>query len=590
MGKLLAKILAALLVLASIVYLLVTSMEPNVVSRAAASTRYDKWRAYWQQGHELARVRLGKELLPTTLPGPRDQWAGSKPHQVVVDLEAGPGDYRLTLLFHDCDAAAPPVLGLDLDGRRLAELALPPGHGLPAPYLSADPLLTQQMEVRLSGGPHRLTLTSLQGGWSAPAGLRLSRGETINLSKVGYLLVAQKKLYLFPLILVLALALFLWVAARSGPGPALASVVMVLVSCALAFAVGEYAFREYLIRAPQARALEVQRGDLAKDLKGMNLSFDKMIEPTPFMDITYQLRPNLDGFFGGHRLRTNSQHMRSPEVSLEKPPNTLRLMGLGDSVLFGWAVAAEDALLGRLAGLLADTLGRPVQELNLACPSYNTAVEVAVYARRGRQFKPDVVVLLFVANDFDPPSVMFEPVRRFNLTKSYIIEQLRRRFAAGWRDAPPEQEALFTSRDQGGHLIQPADRAAWRQRLEAFYQRMTGKEAVAAGIRDLAGMLKEDGALGVVVYYPTRIEPLDEKVVYALDASRQAGLITLDMTPVLKAYLEQTGQAGMKEAIWVNPGDAHPNAKGHELMARAVLKAILASGRYLTPRRESLPQ
>ena len=78
--------------------------------------------------------------------------------------------------------------------------------------------------------------------------------------------------------------------------------------------------------------------------------------------------------------------------------------------------------------------------------------------------------------------------------------------------------------------------------------RMTGYAAVKSSLKDLADMLREDGALGVVVYDPIRFtvgrpESYEKSAGWVTVAARELGLEALDMTPVYERYLRREGIA-----------------------------------------------
>ena len=62
-------------------------------------------------------------------------------------------------------------------------------------------------------------------------------------------------------------------------------------------------------------------------------------------------------------------------------------------------------------------------------------MEVAIYRQKGRQYRPDVVVLIFLENDFGFPGLMLEPVDRYAFRKSYLAEQVRKGLVPFWADA-----------------------------------------------------------------------------------------------------------------------------------------------------------
>lgn len=572
------KLISKLIVLACLVGLGFMGLAPQVELESRASSRLHQWDRYWKAGSGPAEVVVGQGLLPTTLPGPADAAYGSQSHALRMSLKAEPGDYTLQIVFNDIAAKKPPVLEVSLNGKPVGRIITSAGQGRRPPYINPDWALSGELDLTLTLADNVLAITSVDGSFCAPAKIRLNRGVTFSPAKVGYLLLAQKKRYLVPLVAALLLALLLHLWARSGLRSALGSLVLLGLSSIFALVACEFLFREYLIRVPQARRLAVERELAGAEQQGKGYNFRTMIQPTPDPEIPYQLKPNLDGRFAGKRFKTNAHHMRSPAVEPAKASGVLRLAGLGDSVGFGWGVDQDHTYLAVLAGMLAKSTERKVEQLNFSCPSYNTAVEVAVYREKARPFSPDLAVMLFVDNDFDMPSMMLEPVQRWSLRKSYIIEQLRRALASAWQDAPVEAEAVFTSQDaQPATADARAQRKQWLARLKAYYGQGAGEAGVAAALQDWAEMLTTDGIAGVLVYHPNRLAPLSARLAKVLAQCKRLGIAALDMTEVLRAHLAQS-HGSMKRDIWINPGDPHPNATGHRLMAEALARLIKERG------------
>jgi lysophospholipase L1-like esterase len=97
--------------------------------------------------------------------------------------------------------------------------------------------------------------------------------------------------------------------------------------------------------------------------------------------------------------------MRSDrEFSVEKPPDTVRVVGIGDSGMFGWAVEQNEdpvTVLGQLLNARAD--GSRYEAINLAVPGYNTQMEVDSLVGKGLRYRPDIVVVGWCENDYRLP-------------------------------------------------------------------------------------------------------------------------------------------------------------------------------------------
>lgn len=115
----------------------------------------------------------------------------------------------------------------------------------------------------------------------------------------------------------------------------------------------------------------------------------------------WAMRPNHEGEMpGGIRIRTNELGFRSPQISPARKDRT-RIVILGDSVSFGWAVREEDSWPRLLEEELnrASRSGTQFEVVNTGVVGYGTLQEAAVLAELGQQLNPDVVVLQFFPND-----------------------------------------------------------------------------------------------------------------------------------------------------------------------------------------------
>jgi hypothetical protein len=76
-----------------------------------------------------------------------------------------------------------------------------------------------------------------------------------------------------------------------------------------------------------------------------------------------------------------------------------KIVGLGDSIMYGVSQPKENTYLEQLRRLLASRSKRTVAILNLAIPGYNTIQESAVYKEIDGQIKPDLVIVHFWEDD-----------------------------------------------------------------------------------------------------------------------------------------------------------------------------------------------
>lgn len=581
-------------------YVITLGYEPRYIVKSPASSAADESGDLWKKGGANPSLNLPDELLPLNIPGPLDAWGGSRQHTVTLNFKAAPGKYRLKLEFHDCHESQPPLLDIKLNDGPSHNYQMKPGKGAPPPYSAINGALTFETPVETTSINNQLAITNVKGSWTAPALLSVYDDKFNPAKSLFSLLKNSKASAIVFFLLILSLTIFL--SAQGSYKKSFVDMSLLTVAVFITLVMCEAIFRIYLSLKPASRIISAENPDSKnKNIEGSNFTPATMIDVSADPDIPYVLKPNIRGFFAGRPLKTNSFGMRGDEVTAGKPANTLRILGLGDSVMFGWGLEYEDSIMPILARKIRDRLGVNVEILNTSVPSYNTHVEVEVYRKLGRKFKPDIVVLLFVGNDFGFPSSMIEPVKLFTLKKSYIREQLRRFLIPYVSDSSNEKEDVVDRNAWNQVETLQGDekekRRQWLGEVERYYEKMTNKDGVAASLQNLADMLRQDGAQGILLYHPSYLVPGDPASYEKIPATsenindfikwvgKKSGLRPIDMTPAYEAYVKSTGKPSQKEALWLDKGDPHPIKEGHEMMAEEVAKVIMDSAKRasLTP-------
>jgi hypothetical protein len=136
------------------------------------------------------------------------------------------------------------------------------------------------------------------------------------------------------------------------------------------------------------------------------VGFSLLHLPSDIPGLEYELAHGAEQpapYFGDMVIHTNSEGMRGPEVTREKPPGVVRIAALGDSFTFGHGVADGECFPVRLQELLDEHLGGGRFEvLNFGITGYSTQDEARLLEARVMAFSPDVVVVTYVLNDPEP--------------------------------------------------------------------------------------------------------------------------------------------------------------------------------------------
>jgi len=282
--------------------------------------------------------------------------------------------------------------------------------------------------------------------------------------------------------------------------------------------------------------------------------------------IPYELRPDLERLvYAGAEVSTNAQGFRDREHPPAPPPGSVRIVGLGDSVMFGQGVRQGREYLTRLEELLAER--RPTtafEAVNTAVPGYNTATEVAVLEQRGLAYAPDLVIVGFVENDANLPSFVRTARDPFEPGRSFLWELVRAR-----RPAAPALVAAPTREVAGRRRVEDDP-----ERVPPALRDAVGQDSIERGLERLAELGREHG-FEVLVF----AHRANERSTRALERARELGLHALSLTPVVEAFMERRGIERYRGSVLtVSESDPHPSAVQHRLAAEALADYLEESG------------
>lgn len=282
----------------------------------------------------------------------------------------------------------------------------------------------------------------------------------------------------------------------------------------------------------------------------------------------------------------NAAGFRDRGHARDKPAGTFRIAVIGDSLSFGYGVALEQTFARRLESRLAAIPGTPRFEvLNLGVSGYNPYAESELLRGVGLAYAPDLVLVQFCVNDLNDPTMHFDtqtmlalgdlpddafpdPARRARGASAAAsggdLERACRRsrlceLVTGALGAGPDQAALVEA--LAPHEVPSAQEIAW---LERLYARM------AADTRARGGEL-------VVVVFPWATQLAEGAPVALQEAIVQlgarAGLAVVDLLPAFR----RAAAAHPAELLFLDLW--HPTARGQEVAAEAIFRALACTGR-----------
>jgi lysophospholipase L1-like esterase len=260
--------------------------------------------------------------------------------------------------------------------------------------------------------------------------------------------------------------------------------------------------------------------------------------------MAHEHAPNREAVLMGVPVRTNSLGLRDREISPDKTPGVRRLLVLGDSMTLGWGAAEQDTYPRTLERLL-NRDGIRYEVINAGVGNYNSAQEVAYFKARGIYLQPDEVMLGFYINDAEPT-----PAPSVNVIAQHSYVYV---LASSLWDAVGRHSGV-------------------RPTLVSYYEGLydegnPGWSACREALIELSRLCRKAGIeLSVVLipelHAPNRDYPF--RAVHARIAAlvEQNGARVFDVLPAFEGIEPRT--------LWVSPGDTHPNARAHAVIATAV--------------------
>jgi len=212
--------------------------------------------------------------------------------------------------------------------------------------------------------------------------------------------------------------------------------ILCIFSTVLAFLVAEIGLRVILKKTQEGQSLDRLdsiSAQLTEETIRSSHPLAAIVRRSAHPALVYELQPRLDRDFGHHWLHINASGMRDVrEYQEAKGSNTFRIIGLGDSGMFGWDVEQEDpymAVLGRQLNARRD--GHVYETLNFGVPGYNTQLELEMLKCRALAFSPDIVVIGWCDNDFNYPFFIPQQCQwsRKNVSFLYYLIFNRQKFA-----------------------------------------------------------------------------------------------------------------------------------------------------------------
>jgi hypothetical protein len=265
----------------------------------------------------------------------------------------------------------------------------------------------------------------------------------------------------------------------------------------------------------------------------------------------------------------NSRGLRSPETAYEKPPNTYRILNLGDSIAMGWGVKAEDTYGQQLEKLLNEQQDDNLhyETINAGVPGWNLENELAYLQAEGLKYQPDLILLdITIVNDIYGKSALLKQNRPGSIewlrTNTYLWPFLT--IQLRWVQARVEGRERID-------VINPPTEAASYFPLDSEAQRY---QEIWDWILTMNRLAEENNADFILLLFPLEYQVLDDTYStvpqdFFNAKVAEANIQVIDLLPLYRqACLEKPdGLCQLEERYLFADVWMHPSAYGHKLAA-----------------------
>jgi lysophospholipase L1-like esterase len=268
--------------------------------------------------------------------------------------------------------------------------------------------------------------------------------------------------------------------------------------------------------------------------------------------------------------RVNGQGFRGPELPLAKEPGTFRIACLGDSQTFGHGVGEGESWPANLEACLEEHLpGRKIEVLNAGVGGYETEEELALFEKRVRRYRPDLVLLGFFLNDTAVKGARIESI---DSSLSKWVRLL----------APGQKQGFLPWLRRSSRTVDLACDWQFRrltlsrwveQRAPLYAPDFEGWIRVQAAMRRFDELQKQDGGRFAVVLVPLLMREgksllSSEPYKVVADYLRAAAIPCFDPEP-------EFADVSDVDALRVHERDLHSNPEAQRRIGRGVARWLL---------------
>lgn len=262
-------------------------------------------------------------------------------------------------------------------------------------------------------------------------------------------------------------------------------------------------------------------------------------------DLDFEHVTNKSAVLQNIDVRLNEEGLRGGPLETAKPGER-RILFLGGSITLGWGVPEDETVEVRLQRMM-QAAGQPAQVLNAGIGNYNAERYTARFFKQLTGLNPtDIVVQYFLRDAEDlPPGGGNYFLRSSELAVTLWIAYHRLFDRLGEENLVDHYRKVYDPNEPGFAMMQQQ-------------------------LKRLAEYAKERHIRIYFLMTPDVHNLIDYKFGFVHDIMRKIaeadGYAFVDLLPAMRGL--------RPEDLWAMPGDPHPNALGHKLMAETIFPII----------------
>lgn len=256
----------------------------------------------------------------------------------------------------------------------------------------------------------------------------------------------------------------------------------------------------------------------------------------------------------------NSLGFRGPQLPADKDNNTLRIIGLGDSFTFGQGLKWDETYLEQLRVMIQGKTSYYCQVGNFGKSGWNTVQEYGCLKDTILSHSPDIVVLLFVLNDFSLADYYLAPFT-YSGDNSGSLYAFEMKYL--WRS-----HLFFTLVKAYNNVKRPYSEYV----RSTFLNDSNNTKYCLWHLKEIAALCRSKGVTPVLMISPwlndLKNYPFDEVHARLGNWGREFGFVVVDTLPEFKKGT-RTGKEFM-----LSRGDNHPNARANKIFAESLYREL----------------